>query len=59
MICNACAAFFRLVEVGKTDLAYPSALARYGVARVRDGRKVGCRLNINDIASDYCQREKT
>ena len=58
VLCNACSAFARLVELGKRDLAYPSVLARYGVAQVKAGRKVGCRLNINDITSDYCQRRK-
>jgi hypothetical protein len=58
VLCNACSAFARLVERGKADLAYPSVLARYGVAQVNAGRKVGCSLNINDVASDYCQRRK-
>lgn len=58
VLCNACSAFARLVELGKTDLAYPTVLARYGVAQVKGGRKVGCRLNIRDILSDYCQRRK-
>jgi hypothetical protein len=58
VVCNACAAFARLVELHKTDLAYPSTLARYGVAQVKEGRKVGCSLNINDITSEYCQRRK-
>lgn len=58
VICNSCAAFARLVELGKSDCAYPSVLAHYGVAQVRAGRRVGCRLNINDLASDYCQRRK-
>ena len=58
VVCNACAAFARLVELNKTELAYPTALARFGVAQTRAGRKVGGRLNIRDISSPYCQREK-
>jgi hypothetical protein len=58
VICNACSAFARLVQRGKADLAYPSVLARYGVAQVKAGRKVGCHLNVNDITSEYCQRRK-
>jgi len=58
VVCNACAAFARLVELNKHELAYPSALARFGVAQTRDGRKVGGRLNIRDVSSPYCQREK-
>jgi hypothetical protein len=56
--CIACAAFARLVELNKTDLAYPTVLARYAVAQVRDGRKVGCKLNIRDVLSPYCQQRK-
>jgi hypothetical protein len=58
IICNACCAYARLVELGKTNLAYPSALARFGVAQTREGRKVGGRLNIRDVSSVHCQREK-
>ena len=39
-------------------MAYASALARFGVAQTRDGRKVGGRLNVHDVSSVYCQREK-
>ena len=58
VVCNACCAFARLVELGKTDLAYPSPLARYGVAQAKDGRKVGGHLNCKDVLSDHCQRRK-
>ena len=56
--CNACCAVARLAQLGKLDLAYPSALARFGVAQVNDGRKVGCKLNIRDVLSSHCQRRK-
>ena len=58
VVCNACCAFARLAELGKLDLAYPTVLARYAVAQVRDGRKVGCKLNIRDVLSPYCQQRK-
>ena len=58
VVCNACSAFVRLVELGKTDLAYPSPLARYGVAQAKDGRKVGGHLNCKDVLSEHCQRRK-
>ena len=48
----------RLVELGKTDLAYPSVLASFGVAQTREGRKVGNTLNVRDVSSDYCQKKK-
>ena len=56
VIANACRAFVRLVQLGKTDIAYPGVLARYGVAQVNGGRRVGGRLNIQDVSSKYCQR---
>ena len=57
-VCNACCAYARLVELGKTAVAYPTALARFAVRQAREGRKVGGRLNIRDISSDYCQQRK-
>ena len=55
---NTCAAYARLVELGKADLAYPTVLARYGVAQVKDGRRLGGHLNCKDVSSEYCQRAK-
>jgi hypothetical protein len=57
-VCNACCALARLAELDKLDLAYPSPLARYAVAQVRDDRKVGGQLNCRDVLSPYCQRLK-
>lgn len=57
-VCNACCTYARLVELNKTDLAFPSALARFGVAQVKDGREVGGKLNCRDVSSDYCQQKK-
>jgi hypothetical protein len=58
VLCNACSALARLAELNKLDLAYPTVLARYAIAQVNDGRKVGCRLNVRDVSSPYCQRRK-
>lgn len=57
-IANAMVAYVRLVQLKKVDLAYPSVLARYAVAQVKDGRKVGCKMNIRDVTSEYAQRQK-
>jgi hypothetical protein len=57
-VCNACCAYARLVERNRTDLAYAGALARFGVRQTKEGRKVGGRLNVRDVSSAYCQREK-
>ena len=45
-------------ELDKLELAYPTVLARYAVAQVNDGRKVGRKLNIRDVLSPYCQKRK-
>jgi hypothetical protein len=58
VICNACCALARLAELNKLDIAYPGPLARFAVAQVRDNRRVGCRLNIKDVMSQYCQARK-
>jgi hypothetical protein len=57
-ICYALAAYRQLAARGKVDLAYPSPLARYGVAHFRAGRRVGSRLNKNDALSVYAQRQR-
>ena len=58
VIANALVAYVRLFQQGRVALAYPTVLARYGVAQVRDGRKVGSSLNIRDVSSEYAQRQK-
>ncbi len=58
VVCNALKAYVRLVQLNKVDLAYPSVLARYGVAQVKDGRKVGSKLNVHDVSSQYAQQQK-
>ena len=57
-ICNAMIAYVRLCERGKLDQAYPTPLARYAARQIRDGRKVGGKLNVKDVSSPYCQRLK-
>jgi hypothetical protein len=55
---NATVAYARLAEVDKADLAYPTVLANYAVAQYRDGRRVGNRLNVREVLSEYAQRRK-
>ena len=57
-ICNCCKAFARLVELGKTDVAYASALARFGIRQTNEGRKVGSELNCRDVLSSYGERKR-
>jgi hypothetical protein len=58
VVANALVAYVRLYQQGRVTLAYPTALARYGVAQVCDGRRVGAKLNIKDPLSRYCQKRK-
>ena len=55
-VAHAWAAFVRLCELGRADLVYASPLAAYAVARVREGRSIGSRLNARDVTSDRCRR---
>jgi hypothetical protein len=52
------AAYVRLVRSNKTEVAYPTALARFAVAQVWDGRRVGTRKNVRDVLSQQNQRRK-
>ena len=58
VICNACFAYSRLVELKKTELAFPGTLAKYAVAQVCSGRNVGGNLNACDVSSQYCRKRK-
>ena len=53
VIASSYVAYCRLVARGKEDLAYGSPLARYAVAQYRTGRRVGCRIDSQDIMSPY------
>jgi len=55
---NAFVAVHRLAELGKADLAYPSVLAKYAICQCCTGRKVGSKLNTNDVLSPYAQQRK-
>ncbi len=57
-VANSLVAYTRLYQLGKVALAYPTVLARYAVAQVKDHRLVGGHLNIKDVSSGYCQRRK-
>jgi hypothetical protein len=52
----AFALFARLVERNLTELAYPTSLARYSIARVRSGRAIGASLNSRDVLSRQAQQ---
>jgi hypothetical protein len=50
-IANSYMAFNRLFQLGKLDLAFATPLAKYAVRQIRSGRRVGTKLNINDVLS--------
>jgi len=58
VIANCWVAFVRLMDHGKEDEVHPTPLAQYAIRQVRDGRKVGSKLNVNDVSSEYAQKAK-
>jgi len=58
VVAGALAAYVRLVESGRADLAYPTPLAMYGIRQFRAGRRVGGQLNVRDVTSRHCQLVK-
>jgi hypothetical protein len=56
VVANCWVAFVRLVERGLMDVVYATPLAQYAVRQVRDGRRVGAKLNVHDVSSRYAQR---
>jgi len=58
VVANCFAAFVRLMDRGLDDVIYPTPLAQFAIRQVRDGRKVGTKLNVNDVSSGYAQRRK-
>jgi hypothetical protein len=58
VIANAYCAFAQLAKRGRLEIAYPTPLATFAIRQVRCGRRVGGRLNAEDISSGYCQATK-
>jgi len=58
VVANCWAAFVRLVERGLIAAVYPTPLAQYAIKQVRDGRRVGAKMNVRDVSSEYAQRCK-
>lgn len=48
--------YVRLHQSRRRDLAYPSVLARFAVARYRDGRRAAHSMNSHDVLSPYQRR---
>lgn len=54
---NSCLAFYRLHRQGRTERAFPSALAKFAVRQVCDCRRVGTSQNIRDASSELARRQ--
>jgi DNA-directed RNA polymerase specialized sigma24 family protein len=57
-IARALLDFVRLVERNKEHVACAGPLARFAVAQVQQGRRVGGRRNVRDVTSEYCRNRK-
>ena len=57
-VANAAIVYARLHQLGKIEVAYPSALARFAAAHYRTGRRMGAPLNVHDVMSRYAQRRR-
>lgn len=55
VIANCLVAYVRLIERGKEDLAYPTVLAMFAIRQIKDGRRVGKRINIRDVYDQHAQ----
>lgn len=58
VVANCWVAFVRLVERRLIEVVYATPLAQYAIKQVRDGRRVGSRMNVNDVSSEYAQQTK-
>jgi hypothetical protein len=58
VVANCWVAYIRLIERGLHDVIYASPLARFAIRQIRDGRRVGTKLNVQDVSSKHCQRAK-
>jgi len=58
VIANAYLAFSRLVRRGREGLAYATPLANFAIRQVIAGRRVGTKLNSNDVSSVVAQRRR-
>lgn len=57
-IAHATLAYAKLYEQGKLDVAYATSLATYAVKHFFAGRRVGSRLNANDVTSPWAQKRR-
>ncbi|PWT86238.1 MAG: hypothetical protein C5B58_01720 [Acidobacteria bacterium] len=58
VVASSFAAYARLVELGKEELAFPYPLARFAIGQVRAGRQFGNPVRIREVLSEYAQLHK-
>jgi hypothetical protein len=58
VVASSFAAYARLVELGKEELAFPYPLARFAIGQVRAGRQLGNSRQSREVMSEYAQRHK-
>jgi hypothetical protein len=58
VVASSFAAYARLVELGKEELAFPGPLARFAIGQVRAGRQLGNPLRNREVMSEYAQLHK-
>jgi hypothetical protein len=59
VVASSFAAYARLVELGKEELAFPYPLARFAIGQVRAGRQLGNPVRIREVLSGYAQHHKS
>lgn len=57
-VANAVVAYKCLYDQGRVSIAYATVLAMYGIKQVKDGRRVGNKLNVREVLSPYAQKHK-
>jgi hypothetical protein len=58
VVASSFAAYARLVDLGKEDLAFRYPLARFAIGQVRAGRQLGNPVRIREVLSEYAQLHK-
>jgi len=57
-VAQAFVLFVRLMQRRRAELVFPTIIARFAIARVREGRTLGTGLNSRDVSSRYAQRKR-
>ena len=58
VVARAYAAFVRLAKQGRAEVGYATPLALFSIRQVRGGRRMGSKLNVKDVSSEYAQLNK-